>query len=143
MRQKEVSGKPHNNTNKNLTSGKDVVSSHRGERISDSESTLTEEFRHIKRLAIYSSSSMHPEKETGKPNRDMNKVLTSKWDVKSSYQAGEVHKGERISSSDSTLTEEFHHLNNPSMKQKEESGKPHNNTNKNLTPGKDICKSYE
>ena len=35
---------------------------------------------------------MLPEKGAGKPNRDLNKVLTSKWDIESNYQAREVHE---------------------------------------------------
>ena len=102
MQEKEESGEPDNITKKSITSGKDVISSHQGERGSGSDSTLMEESHQVKRQTIYSSSSMHSEKKPGKPNRDLNIVLISEKDVESSHQVG------RISDEDSTLMEESH-----------------------------------
>ena len=128
-----------------------IVSSHQGERISDSDSTLMEEFHHVKRQTIYSSSSTLPEKEPGKPNRILDKVLTSKWDIESSYRAGEVHEVGRISGINSTLVEESHRvemqttdgINILSMQEKEESGEPDNITKKSITSGKDVISSHQ
>ena len=80
MRQEEVIRKPHNKTDKNPTSGRNIVSSHQGQKNSDSGFILTEEFHHVERQTIYSRSSTLPKKEPGKPNRDLDiDVGEPKW----------------------------------------------------------------
>ena len=197
LQREEESGKPDSNLKESLILEKYVDSSHQGERFSGTNSNLTEDSRYVRTQKMYSNDapSILPEKGAGKPNRDLNKVLTLKRDIESNYQAREVHEigrisgvnstlmeephqvklqtsdginilsmqqkeeprkpnnititsptsetgvvsshqGERISGSDSTLTEESHHVNNPSMRQNEVSGKPHNNTKKTSHPEK-------
>ena len=151
MQQKEESGKPDNNTNKSLTSGKDVVNNNQRKWISGSSSNLTEEFCHTKRQTVYNSSSVHPERKIGKPNRDTEKVLTSKRDVGSYYQAREVNEGGRISGRSPTLVEESHQVkmqtsddsNIPSMQQKEEDGKPNTNATTDLTSEENGVSSHQ
>ena len=142
--QKEESSKPDSNPNKNLISGKDTDSSHQGGRISDTNSTLTEESHHVRTQTTHSRSSMHPEKEPGKSNRGLNKALTSKKDVQINHQAGEIHKTGRISDTISSLMEESHQvkmqttngIDSPRLQREEESGKPDSNPNKSLTSEK-------
>ena len=110
MQQKEEPKKQNNMTVTSHTSEKGVVSSHQGEKISDSGSILTEEFHHVERQTIYSRSSTLPKKEPGKPNRDLDIVLSSEWDIESNHRAGEVHEDERISGINSTLVEESHRV---------------------------------
>ena len=94
---------------------------------------------------------MHPENIAGKLDRNLNKFLTSKRDVESSYQAGEVHEVGRISGINSTLVEESHRvemqttdgINILSMQEKEESGEPDNITKKSITSGKDVISSHQ
>ena len=92
------------------------------------------------RQTIYSRSSTLPKKEPGKPNRDLDIVLSSEWDIESNYRAEEIHEDERISGINSTLVGESLQvemqttdgINLLSMQQKEEPGKTDNIMNENI-----------
>ena len=79
--------KAESNPSKSFTSGKDVDDRYQDERMSHTESSLTEEAHHVRTQTVYSSDtqSMHSEQTVGKPKENLNRILTTRKEVETSH----------------------------------------------------------